>query len=172
MSEVDAAIEDACKATVEKVFKEKQLVLRRANDADIPRMQELMSSDKALQPRHSFPEKKQPNVAWNQSSCRLDVPNFFALLVESKESACLGFLTFYLAYSTWDAQVLYLDRLFLGKDDDDRDAIEWSLHFTLADIAVRLNCARYTWQVSGWPAGEENTKPVDCSPYIHLAALE
>jgi hypothetical protein len=150
MGEVDAAIEDACKGTLEIVFKEKQLVLRRANDADIPQMQELMSSDKALQPRHSFPTKKQPHVPRNQSSCRLDVPNFFALLVENQSSECIGFLTFYLAYSTWDARVLYLDKLFLGKDDEDRDAIEWSLHFTLADIAVRLGCARYTWQVSYW----------------------
>jgi hypothetical protein len=148
MGEVDAAIEDACKATLEIAFKEKHLVLRRATDADIPQMQELISSDKALQPRHSFPTKNHTNVAWNQISCRLDVPNFFALLVEDRSSACVGFLTFYLAYSTWDARVLYLDKLFLLKEDEDRDAIEWSLHFTLADIAVRLNCARYTWQVS------------------------
>jgi hypothetical protein len=157
MSEVDTVIEDACQTTMEKAFQANGLALRRANADDIPRMQKLMSGDKALQPRHhSCPNKTQPHdVAWNQNSCRLDVPNFFALLVEESKTSekLVGFLTFYLAYSTWDARVLYLDKLFLDTDDDnDRDAIEWSMHFTLADIAVRLNCARYTWQVRVWPS--------------------
>ena len=137
---VGSAILSACEATLKLT---KRVIIRQAHAADAAKMKDLMSSDKCLQPRHG---PKQTN-AIQAEACRLDgVPNYFGIVVEEGK-ACVGFATFYLAYSTWDARVLYLDKLFLAKDNSNA-SLEWSLHFTLADIALRLECARYTWQVS------------------------
>jgi hypothetical protein len=46
--------------------------------------------------------------------------------------------TFYLAYSTWDGRVLYVDHL--GSDDPAESLL---VYRTLADLAVNLHCRRY-----------------------------
>ncbi|CAB9515902.1 Diamine acetyltransferase 2 [Seminavis robusta] len=145
MSNVEAAIKNACEATLGKP--PKGIVLRPAETNDIPSMLDLLSSsDKAIQPRHGDSSSDKPKMNVIPEACRLEgVPNFYGLVV-IKDATVVGFATFYMAYSTWDATVLYLDKLFLLKDSSDRQALEWSLQFTLADIALRLGCARYTWQ--------------------------
>jgi GNAT superfamily N-acetyltransferase len=56
--------------------------------------------------------------------------------------------TFYLAYSTWDGRVLYLDRAGFSNlgSWSDMGGLPLLLRRSLADIAVRLYCARFTWQ--------------------------
>ena len=58
--------------------------------------------------------------------------------------------TFYFAYSTWDGRFLYLDCLGCGHDSSDDRLVGLSLllHHALAEIAVRLDCDRFTWQHS------------------------
>ena len=54
--------------------------------------------------------------------------------------------TFYFAYSTWDGKFLYLDHWPATKDPSVDAAVQTFLYRALAQIAVRLQCARFTWQ--------------------------
>ncbi|KAG7357526.1 acyl-CoA N-acyltransferase [Nitzschia inconspicua] len=72
--------------------------------------------------------------------------------------------TFYLAYSTWDARMLYIDQVVVGDgfnvrngDNDDCDCYSSEevgrLYRILAKIAIKLHCARLTWkekQIPKW----------------------
>ncbi|KAG7350346.1 acyl-CoA N-acyltransferase [Nitzschia inconspicua] len=73
--------------------------------------------------------------------------------------------TFYLAYSTWDARMLYIDQVvvvgdgFNGENGDNDDCDCYSseevgrLYRILAKIAIKLHCARLTWkekQIPKW----------------------
>jgi hypothetical protein len=67
---------------------------------------------------------------------------------ELPPSSCLA--TFYFSYSTWDGRVLYLDR-FVGPSassasGDVMVGLPLLLRHTLAGIALRLHCSRFTWQ--------------------------
>lgn len=53
--------------------------------------------------------------------------------------------TFYLAYSTWDGRMLYVDQL---SDSDSCSAdVVMAFYRILAKIAVQLQCARLCWKV-------------------------
>jgi GNAT superfamily N-acetyltransferase len=67
---------------------------------------------------------------------------------ELSPSSCLA--TFFFSYSTWDGRVLYLDR-FVGPSassasGDVMVGLPLLLRRTLAGIALRLHCSRFTWQ--------------------------
>lgn len=51
--------------------------------------------------------------------------------------------TFYVAYSTWDGRMLYLDQLGL---EDGTDDLALVLRLVLSRLAVELGCQRFTWQ--------------------------
>lgn len=51
-------------------------------------------------------------------------------------------VTFYFAYSTWDGKYVYLDHW----PTQVPNAVQTLLYRALAQIAVRLKCARFTWQ--------------------------
>lgn len=62
-------------------------------------------------------------------------------------------ITFYLAYSTWDGRVLYLDQWQQSDVTDNHEQTDSTtidltraLYQILAAIAVRLQCNRFTWQ--------------------------
>jgi hypothetical protein len=57
-----------------------------------------------------------------------------------------GFCTFYLAYSTWDGRMLYVDRLSLPDiDHEKKNDIAIKIYKLLATIACQLGCARLSW---------------------------
>ena len=58
----------------------------------------------------------------------------------------IGFVTFYVAYSSWSGRILYLDQIQL-EDGRMNDDVEMILLRLLADIALELDCARLTWRV-------------------------
>jgi hypothetical protein len=58
----------------------------------------------------------------------------------------IGFVTFYVAYSSWSGRILYVDQIQL-EDRRMNDDVETILLRLLAEIAVELNCARLTWRV-------------------------
>lgn len=77
------------------------------------------------------------------------IPYFFGIGIYSSEddsSKPCGVITFYIAYSTWDGRCLFLDRLDLPNPTDVK--MEKAILRALADIAVRLKCARLCWEVS------------------------
>lgn len=161
---VNKAIEEACAFTVENYFKNgkccaaaKNLFLDRAEQSDLSSVFALLDSYTAIDPRH--PTEKTVTREWKKDACVFDVPNFYGLILKYQQAennggssySCCGLITFHLAYSTWDGRVLFLDKMILPKPENtdmDTRAIEWSLNYTMADIAIRVGCTRYTWQVS------------------------
>jgi hypothetical protein len=78
------------------------------------------------------------------------VPYFFGIGIYSREPhetspILCGVITFYMAYSTWDARCVFLDRLDLPTPTDTN--VEKTILRALADIAVRLECGRLCWEV-------------------------
>ena len=77
------------------------------------------------------------------------VPYFFGIGIYSREPhetpILCGVITFYMAYSTWDARCVFLDRLDLPTPVDTN--VEKTILRALADIAVRLECGRLCWEV-------------------------
>ena len=59
-----------------------------------------------------------------------------------KEEKLVGFCTFYIAYSTWDGRMLYVDQI---KMETDRSTL--LLYRILAEIATKISCRRFTWKV-------------------------
>lgn len=167
--QVLTAIDIACDKTKEQyldasVSSSPSKELRRAQPSDLPRILDFLNSHAVEEPRHVRHQEQENEPpafqrSWNTvEACRLDVPNFYAIVVtetNKDETRIVGFVSFFTAYSTWDGRVLYLDKMVLPTSSslsasvkDDAQSTEWSLHYTLSDIAMRLDCARYTWQVS------------------------
>ena len=74
----------------------------------------------------------------------------------SSSSPFHGLVTFYMAYSTWEGRMLYVDHLSIinpnTSEDNKRDRIadiELLVLQSLARIAIHLNCARLMWRVGG-----------------------
>jgi hypothetical protein len=82
----------------------------------------------------------------DKSTLDAAIPTHFGMMLQKTNEAeeIFGVVTFYMAYSTWDGRILYVDRLECSEMDHD---IETLLHQTLADIAVQLDCSRLTWRV-------------------------
>jgi hypothetical protein len=57
----------------------------------------------------------------------------------------IGFVTFFVAYSSWSGRILYLDQMQL--DSRMNDDVEKVLLQLLAEIALELDCVRLTWRV-------------------------
>ena len=55
----------------------------------------------------------------------------------------VGFCTFYIAYSTWDGRMLYVDELL----DVEAAGDSLLLYRVLAKIAIQTGCARLIWKV-------------------------
>lgn len=56
------------------------------------------------------------------------------------EEKLVGFCTFYIAYSSWDGRMLYVDQINIEKDCSP------SLYQIVAEIATGLCCHRFTWK--------------------------
>lgn len=72
-----------------------------------------------------------------------DADLFHSIVIEQNDKI-LGFAITYWAYSTWEGRYLYVNKIVTPND-----ALETSLMYTLADVAVRLGGQRLVWQVSG-----------------------
>lgn len=58
----------------------------------------------------------------------------------------VGLVTFYIAFSSWDGRILYMDKMTCENMDDETEQL---LLRILAQTAVDLGCVRLTWRVSG-----------------------
>ena len=146
LERVQVAIDEACGASTKKL--EKGLTLQRATSENLPLILKTLQADSLVEPYH---RDANPTSKWNSKACRMDVPNFFGLML-TKGQECMGLITFYFAYSTWDGRVLYLDKLLLPSTSvagvPSNLELKWSIQYTLIDVTLRTGCARLTWQVS------------------------
>ena len=71
-------------------------------------------------------------------------PFYFGIraLKSETDQTLVGFCTFYIAYSTWDGRMLYVDQI------NSEAAGSLLLYQIMAKIAKEIGCARFTWKVS------------------------
>ena len=62
---------------------------------------------------------------------------------QPENNKLIGFCTFYIAYSTWDGRMLYVDELL----DVEAAGDSLLLYRVLAKIAIQTGCARLIWKV-------------------------
>jgi len=79
-------------------------------------------------------------------SCSVRPPFCFGILAVKKdpskpsEPLLVGFCTFYIAYSTWDGRMMYVDQIQTEADGS------LLLYLVVARIATKIGCARFTWK--------------------------
>jgi RimJ/RimL family protein N-acetyltransferase len=83
-----------------------------------------------------------------------------------------AYATFYMAYSTWEGRVLYLDRIVAGTSASSRQAPDLALRRTLARVAVDLECARFVWQEQWGDAAGAGPSPPPQTSSRMVAAPE
>ena len=89
---------------------------------------------------------------------KLALPLHFGLSLNgvspSSSQSRHGLVTFYMAYSTWEGRMLYVDHLSIDSiNDGDKVQIELLILQALARIAVKLNCSRLMWRVRAMRVG-------------------
>jgi hypothetical protein len=124
LERVREAIGTSCTFTNER-FKDGYL-LRYGSKDDMPTLLSLLTSDDNIQDPDSL-------------ACDFDL--FHSVVVE-QNGKVVGFAMTYWAYSTWEGRYLYANKIVAPND-----AVETSLMYTLADVAVRLGGQRLVWQV-------------------------
>lgn len=88
-------------------------------------------------------EDSQDSVMHNVDAHK--TPWYFGIAIQnSGTKKAVGLITFYIAYSSWNGRILYVDRLDSNKDEK----LDQSLLQMLAQVARRFDCARLTWRVS------------------------
>jgi hypothetical protein len=114
------------------------------------------------QKRQQFPHDQRPCSPPN-------IPFYFGIEATTKggaaheeaASAVVAFVTFYIAYSTWDGRMTYVDDLVVVEDGGtgfdhgsdgtpqkyDFDGLKVTLYRLLAKISVSIGCDRLTWKV-------------------------
>lgn len=81
------------------------------------------------------------------SLLRTKTPWYFGMsLRDTNAEKVAGIFSFYVAYSSWNGRILYVDRM------DCDDNTEEVLLRILAKIAIDLDCARITWRHKDTPA--------------------
>jgi Acetyltransferase (GNAT) family len=148
------AVENACCRLNDE---QRHLLFRVASDSDLAHWRE-------------FPAPPAKN-GFHQLQCLDDEPLLYGVLASSTASneppsplggATVAYATFYMAYSTWDGRVLYLDQVnFI--DNERADDLEISMRRLLARVALLLACSRFTWQQWGAPK-ETPTTPSTLGP--------
>ncbi|KAG7344147.1 acyl-CoA N-acyltransferase [Nitzschia inconspicua] len=69
-------------------------------------------------------------------------PWFFGMEIINKEGKTCGFVTFYIAYSSWNGKILHLDQI---QCNNMNEQIERAILQLLGNMAVGIDCARLTW---------------------------
>lgn len=79
------------------------------------------------------------------------------------EEKLVGFCTFYIAYSTWDGRMLYVDQINTETDG--------SILFyrVMAKIATEIGCARFTWKQNERPEWNNTNDPEFLDDWIFLS---
>ena len=145
LSSIHQAIEEAIVSNraVQHELSQKGLSLRRASEpTDWDRMLGLLATEQDIG-NHDEKGDVDDDLSTNLS---LAIPRHFGITIRNNKegSEICGLLSFYMAYSSWDGRILYVDRLVSPEMDD---ATEILLLRTLAAIALKLDCVRLTWRV-------------------------
>jgi hypothetical protein len=115
-------------------LKKHDLVLHRATEADEWKYMMAMASPQA---------KTKDDDDLSNLALALPLHSGIAINNASTGNLC-GLVTFYIAYSSWDGRILYVDCL---QCSEITDAVEILLLQTLAAVAIDLDCIRLTWRV-------------------------
>lgn len=81
------------------------------------------------------------------------VPNipFYFGIQATVNTNVVAFITFHIAYSTWDGRMTYVDKLVCVEDTTSNtsstNGLEVTLYRLLAKVTVSIGCERLTWKV-------------------------
>ena len=115
----------ACQATTNRWEHKERLALRPVETRDLPSLLTFLSAT---------------DVSLQDTS--RDFQDFYhGILSEGKDGNVCAAAIFYLAYSTWDSRYIYINHIHV-----DDTSLETSLMYTLADVAIKLDCHRLVWQ--------------------------
>jgi GNAT superfamily N-acetyltransferase len=121
------------------------ITIRKATREDCPRMMELVN-ELALYER--APHEVTVSHAHFEESGFSANPVWWAFVAE-EEGTILGFALYYIRYSTWKGQKMYLEDILVTEHARSR-GIGTMLMDTLIAEAREKNLAGLTWQVLDW----------------------
>ena len=122
---IEETIQDACRTTLLRWETRKNVTLRSFDTNDLPRLLRLLN----------VIHVSQEQMSRDFSSV------YYGILSEDEEGNILATAIFYLAYSTWDSRCVYINHIYAIDT-----FIETIVMYTLADIAIKLDCRRLVWQ--------------------------
>lgn len=83
--------------------------------------------------------------------------------------ATTAFCTFYLAYSTWDGRMIYVDRMiFQNQISKIPNQLVVAMYRALAKMAMALDCTRLSWTQDDPPTLWPNPAPEFCKEWLFL----
>jgi len=128
---IHQAIDEVCGAVTEN---QNLLSFRRTHESEFT----FHSSARALKEEDTPPNNVDTSLLFG----------FITSLKNSKPDTSTFLTTFYLAYSTWDGRVLYLDHRGVSErhDNNSRNTLAQLIRLVLCKIAIQLDCCRFTWQ--------------------------
>jgi len=128
------------------------VILRRTETADdwSSLLSSLCLSDPSIE---SESDEKSGDMEF---SADLRTPFYFGIQALSSEpnqpgEKLVGFCTFYIAYSTWDGRMLYVDRINTESEGS------LLLYRVMAKIAIETGCGRFTWKQKDRPNWSNTT---------------
>ena len=122
---IEETIQDACRTTLLHWETRKNVTLRSFDTNDLPRLLRLLNV-----------------IHVSQEQTSRDFSSvYYGILSEDEEGNILATAIFYLAYSTWDSRCVYINHIYAIDT-----FIETIVMYTLADIAIKLDCRRLVWQ--------------------------
>ena len=127
---------------------QRSISLSRSSDHETLFLRRVKTSHEWNSLSYALPKEKEIDDELRIAKFSADVrtPFYFgiqAVCYDSvhNEEKLVGFCTFYIAYSTWDGRILYIDKINTEKDRSP------SLYQVVAKIATDLRCSRLTWKV-------------------------
>lgn len=120
-------------------------IIRRANRADCPRLLELI---RGLALYEKAPEEVTVSLAHFEASGFGEHPVWWAFVAEEK-GTIQGFALYYIRYSTWKGQRLYLEDIYIEPEMRGR-GIGARLFETLIEEGKRQKFHGMVWQALDW----------------------
>ena len=138
--------EDSVDRTIDAILASERWVSLDGSPVILRRISELDEWKSLLQSLSSSDgESKSSSSASVMSAVDFRTPFYFgiqALRSDPDGKVLVGFCTFYIAYSTWDGRMLYVDQI----DTEANGSL--LLYRVMAKIARGIGCSRFTWKVS------------------------
>lgn len=141
-----------------------EYTIRPARETDCPRLLELI---RELAEYERAPQEVTVTLEHFQTSGFGPSPVWWALVAENEEGLVIGFALYYIRYSTWKGQRMYLEDILVTESWRGH-GVGQRLLDALREEAKRKNLNAIVWQVLEW--NEPALRFYRRQPGIHLDA--